>query len=134
LLRAVITWLGILILAIANGGLREAVLIPRFGQQAGLVASGMLLALLVLAAAFATIRWIGVPGRGWDVGGLWLVLTLLFELSFGRLVQHKSGAEILRAYTFADGNTWPLVLLAVAAAPALARAVLRTGGEVQSGD
>ena len=31
----------------------------------------------------------------------------LFEFSFGRLVQHKSGAEILRAYTFADGNTAP---------------------------
>jgi hypothetical protein len=35
-------------------------------------------------------------------------------------VQHKSWAELLQAYTFRDGNIWPLVLLVTVLAPVLA--------------
>jgi hypothetical protein len=33
------------------------------------------------------------------------------------LVQHKTWEELWAAYTFADGNLWPLVLVVVLLAP-----------------
>ena len=57
ILKSFLVWLGILVLAIANGFLREAVLIPRLGHVTGLVASGLLLSLLVFGASLASIRW-----------------------------------------------------------------------------
>ncbi len=53
------------------------------------------------------------------VGAGWLALTLIFEFSFG-LRRGASMSEILGAYTFQEGNIWPLVLLITALAPWLA--------------
>jgi len=41
------------------------------------------------------------------IGLLWLLLTLLFEFGFGRLVQHKAWAQLLRAYTFEGATSGP---------------------------
>jgi hypothetical protein len=46
-----------------------------------------------------------------------IILTLAFEFTFGRLVQSQSWRQLLDAYTFKDGNTWPLVLVVAALAP-----------------
>ena len=121
LLRALLAWLGILLAAFVNGGVRETVLVHRLGTSLALAVSGLLLALVVLAVAFASIQWIGGRDRGWRIGALWLALTLLFEFGFGALVQHKSWETMLRAYAFEGGNLWPLVLLALLVAPPLAK-------------
>ena len=121
--RAVLVWLAILVLAIVNGALREAFLVPAFGRPAGLLASGVLLASLVLAVAFASARWLLLSSRAraWRLGLAWLAMTLAFEFGFGMLLQHKPLREMLAAYTLRDGNIWPLVLLATLLAPVLAR-------------
>ncbi|MGB1950071.1 MAG: hypothetical protein ACPHQ9_04820 [Marinobacter sp.] len=49
----------------------------------------------------------------------WLALTLSFEFSFG-LAQGKSWPVILEAYTFKDGNLWPVVLAVTTCAPFIA--------------
>lgn len=133
--RAVLVWALILACAILNGGLRESVLVPALGRSAGLVASGLLLSAIVAAVAFASIRWMGATRRStaWGIGSLWLLATLAFEFGFGAGVQHKSAAELLQAYTFRDGNLWPLVLAVVFVAPATAwhlrgRSSARMGG------
>jgi hypothetical protein len=43
-----------------------------------------------------------------------------FEFTFGRLVQGKPWPQLLEAYTFKDGNIWPLVLLVTTLAPWIA--------------
>ncbi len=53
------------------------------------------------------------------VGLGWLVLTLIFEFGFG-LLRGKSLPELLQAYTFTDGNLWPVVLVVTVFAPWLA--------------
>lgn len=120
-LKAFAIWLAILCCAIANGVLREAVLIPRLGRTAGLVMSGVILCALILAITFLSLPWLGVDRRSQVIGiGLaWLAMTLVFEVSFG-LYQGKSWPDIREAYTFKDGNVWPVVLLVTAAAPYLA--------------
>ena len=121
-LKAMALWLVILVLAVANGLLREAVLVPALGRFAGLMTSGIVLSLLILLVALLAAPWYGrlEAGRYWLVGAVWLVLTVSFEFGMGRLVQHKPWQELLEAYTFRGGNIWPAVLLMVVVAPRLA--------------
>jgi hypothetical protein len=118
-LKALALWFGILALAVANGTLREKVLIPGFGNTGGLIGSGLILSVCIFGVAFAAAPWYGqLTAKQWLLlGAFWLALTLVFELSFGRFIQHKSWAELLEAYTFKGGNIWPLVLVATFIAP-----------------
>jgi hypothetical protein len=119
--KALAVWLAILILAVANGIFREAVLIPTLGKAPALVLSGILLSLAILATAYLCLPWLAVRSASQLllIGLGWLVLTLVFEFSFG-LLRGVLPTEILAAYTFKGGNIWPLVLLVTAAAPWLA--------------
>jgi hypothetical protein len=123
-LKALAVWVVILLLAILNGAVREAVLLPKLGAPSGLVLSGALLSALILVAAYLALPWFGtrhVPHL-WGIGFGWLVLTLVFEFSFG-LWQSKSWPTLFEAYTFKDGNIWPLVLIVVTVAPNVAARV-----------
>lgn len=125
--KALALWIAILVLAIANGALREAVLVPCFGTPAATFASGLLLSAAVFLVAFAGSRWYGPPlgaCRAWVVGTSWLALTIVFEFSFGRW-QGKSWDELLAAYTFADGNLWLVVLAVVLVSPPIAERLHR---------
>ncbi|WP_298716159.1 hypothetical protein [uncultured Oceanisphaera sp.] len=121
-IKAFVLWLVILVLAIINGGLREALLVPVMGNALALTLSGVLLSVLILAVACLTLPWLGrLPAAGYAAIGIgWLCLTLLFEFGFGYLIQGKSWAQLVEAYTFRDGNLWPIVLLVVASAPCVA--------------
>ncbi|WP_404366829.1 hypothetical protein [Marinobacter sp.] len=126
-LKALVVWAGILVLAIANGALRESVLIPGLGVPAALVLSGLLLSAMIIGVAYLSLPWLGIGGpfQLCVVGLGWLAFTLLFEFSFG-LWQGKSWSELLEAYTFKGGNLWPVVLTTTALAPYIA-AKLRGG-------
>lgn len=117
--KALALWLAILVLAVINGALREAVLMPALGNASGLVASGAVLAMCISLVAWVGVPWFGrLRARQWLlIGACWLVLTLVFEFGFGRLAQHKTWPELLEAYTFKDGNLWSLVLAATFLAP-----------------
>lgn len=121
LIRATIIWAVILVFAILNGVLREAVLFPSFGMRTGFIVSGIILCGMIFAIAYVSISWIASdsPKQQLLVGFLWLALTLSFEFSFG-LSRGLSMDEILSAYSFRDGNLWPLVLLLTFFAPLLA--------------
>ena len=127
LIRAFIAWLLILGLAIVNGVLREGVLVPALGARPGLMTSGAILAACVLVVALLLMPRLGPVSkrRCLGIGAFWLALTLGFEFGFGRAVAHKTWAQLLDAYTFRDGNLWPLVLLDVVLAPAVAASLRR---------
>ncbi|SEA24819.1 hypothetical protein [Alkalimonas amylolytica] len=120
-LKALVIWASILVLAVANGALRESVLIPGVGTSTALVLSGLLLSTLIIGVAYLSLPWLQIsrPVQLWAVGLGWLALTLVFEFSFG-LWQGKSWPELLEAYTFKDGNIWPIVLATTALAPYIA--------------
>ena len=112
-------WLVILVLAILNGGFRQAVLIPWLGIAAGTALSGVVLIAAVVCVTWVLLRWRGTKdaGQAWRVGAGWFAATLVFEFGFGRLAQGKPWSELLSAYTFENGNLWPLVLLALLVSP-----------------
>jgi hypothetical protein len=131
-LKALAVWLAILALAVANGALREGVLLARLSRSAAFTLSGILLIACILLVALLSIRWLGASTASQcvAVGLFWLALTLVFEFGFGLLVRGQSLSTVLDAYRFRQGNLWPLVLLVVAVAPAIAafaRGVLAPG-------
>jgi hypothetical protein len=133
MIRPVVAWLAILVLAFANGTFREFALVPALGQRAAYIASGILLSALIVLVAAALSRWMPVGGaaRAMRVGLLWLGLTLVFEFGLG-IVQGRSGPELLAPYTFRDGNVWPLVLVVTLFAPYVGwRAIIRSKMKVQ---
>lgn len=129
-LRFAAWWTVILGLAILNGLLREAWLVPALGRSLALAASGLLLCLCIVAVSWVAVCRTGLhrPGALLTVGAFWLALTLAFEFGFGRLVQHKPWSELWAAYTFEDGNLWPVVLAVTVAGPWLAGWMLRVTG------
>ena len=123
--KIVLWWIGILLLAIANGALREHVLIPLLGSVPGLICSGVLLSAIVVCVALIATPTLHYKGVNlWWVGFVWLALTLSFEFTFGLAVQHKALAEVMSAYTFRAGNLWLVVLLTILVSPRAA-ALLR---------
>lgn len=120
-LKALAVWFIIVLLAVLNGGLREALLIPRFDAATGLFLSGVLLSVLILVVAYLSLPWLGARRSAhlFAIGLGWLALTLVFEFSFG-LWQGKSWQVMFEAYALSGGNLWPFVLLVTALAPYLA--------------
>lgn len=121
MIKALVMWTGILVLAVANGIFREAILIAVFGLPGGLILSGLLLSLFIVGVTYLALPWMAIRKAKQlvAIGFVWLGLTLVFEFSFG-LLQGKPLSVLLDAYTFKDGNIWPVVLIVTAAAPYLA--------------
>lgn len=71
-----------------------------------------------LVAAYLSLPWLGARTTAplLSIGVGWLILTVVFEFSFG-LLRGKGLAEIMAAYTFKGGKLWPLVLPVTAMAP-----------------
>ncbi len=116
--KALAIWVLMLLLAITNGVLRESLLLPALGLPAGLIVSGLVLCALILVTSYLALPWLAVYRRKqqYALGLFWLVLTLSFEFAFAAL-QDKSLAVMMAAYTFTDGNLWPLVLVVTVLAP-----------------
>jgi hypothetical protein len=120
-LKAFGIWLLILGCAFLNGALREVVLIPKLGNPAALILSGVLLSACILVVSLLFAPRLGnlQVSHYWYIGLLWLLLTLSFEIGFG-LLRQQSWSTILEAYTFKNGNIWPLVLAVTFLSPLVA--------------
>ena len=122
LLRAIAVWLVIMVLAVVNGGAREALLNPRLGQQAGQVLSTAILCVLILLVAWLATGWIA-PGS-WRgavlVGAAWVALTLAFEFLAGHYLFGDPWERLLAEYNVFRGRIWPLVPFTSFVSPVLA--------------
>ena len=127
--RYLLAWFPMTLIAVVNGALREAALVPPLGDHAARqVSTLILIALFAVYIGYITRRWpLGSGGEALCVGAVWLVLTLAFELTLGRFVSGLSWAQILAQYNLAAGRLWVLVPLWVAAAPYLFFRLWRAG-------
>ena len=127
--KAMALWLLLVVLAIANGTLREKVLVPALGSTVAMQISGVTLAVAIFLVSWFTLPWHGrlSPSGYWLIGFFWLFMTMMFEFGFGHFIARKSWPELLDAYNVARGNLWIVVLLAVLLSPWLG-AKLRGSG------
>ena len=121
MIRAVVVWFVILLLAIVNGGVREKWLIPRFGDVMGRALSTVALCGLVFLITWLTIGWIHPRSTGdaIRIGVLWLVLTLTFEFLVGHYGFGKPWPVLLGDYDVSRGRIWIAVLIVTLLAPLL---------------
>lgn len=118
LVKAILVWAAILVFAICNGAFRDLVLANALGQVPARFLSGIILCVVIVAAAALAAPWFesAHPRFRWYMGCLWLALTLGFEIAVG-YAQHQSWQILLDAYTLQGGNLWPLVLFTTFIAP-----------------
>ena len=117
--RALVIWIVLLALAVANGGVREAILIPRLGGAIGRALSTLTLSVAIVLLTWFSLRWIHpLSSRdAWTVGGLWLALTLAFEFLAGHFLFRTPWKELLADYNVFAGRIWILVLVVTTLAP-----------------
>jgi hypothetical protein len=122
ILRTVVIWLGLLVLAILNGGFREGVLVPRIGRGVAQAVSSIMLSLLILALGWVTMPWIAprTLQDAWTIGVIWVVLTLAFEFLAGHFVFGKPWQELLADYNLLAGRIWVMVLIVTLMTPIIA--------------
>ena len=119
--RHLVAWLALLLLAVGNGALREATYGRRMTELHAHHLS-TLAAVVVTGLAMAALarRWPLAGAReAWTVGIAWLLLTVAFELAFGRLVVGHSWARLLHDYDLRAGRVWPLFLAWILVGPRL---------------
>lgn len=124
-LRGLAAWVLILVFAIANGVVREKLLLPLLGVPLAPLASGLILIAAIVAITYLLARWLDLSSltRRLSLGLMWLTMTFAFETSYGVVAEQKSCADLLDAYTFQSGNIWPVVLFITVAAPFVAAAL-----------
>ena len=120
--NAVRYWLLFIVVAIINGAIREQLFAPWLGQQFALPLSGILLSGLIFLITFFIVPFLRISIRFhyWIVGGLWVFLTVSFELVFGHYVMGTSWSNLIGAYNVLKGNLWVLVIITTALSPYLA--------------
>ena len=118
-LRTIAIWFVLLIIAVLNGAVREALIIPRLGRGAGHVISTVTLSTAIMFVAWTAISWIGARGTAdaFLVGSTWLGLTVAFEFVAGHYLFRKPWEELFADYNIVQGRIWIVVLLATLLAP-----------------
>ena len=87
--------------------------------------------LMILALSLVFIRWIGATRNLQliGVGIFWLVLTVLFEILFGRFVVGDNRERLASDYNLLEGGLMPIGLLVIAASPFIAAKLRGVGRE-----
>jgi len=116
-----IAWLGLVVLAILNGLIRE----KTYGRVMAELSAHQLSTLTGLLF-FGVYTWIltGVyriqsATQALIIGAMWVIMTILFEFVFGHYVIGHSWQRLLHDYNLRQGRVWLLVLVWTALAPYL---------------
>ncbi len=99
--RALLVWLGLLVLAFANGPFREVALVRLMSPAAAETFSAVLLAFLIVLAAWLLVRW--TPQRyslkAWlGIGLLWVGLTAVLEFGMFHFLLSTPWQDLIADY------------------------------------
>jgi hypothetical protein len=122
LLRAIAVWLVLMAAEIVHGIARTVFLAPIVGDFRARQIAVFTGSCLILLVATPFIGWLrpATARVATSVGLVWLVLTLIFEIAFGRYVVHASWSRIASDYNLLRGGLLPIGLLVLTAAPLVA--------------
>lgn len=119
MIRYVLAWVPMLVIAIANGALRESTYGKAMPELRAHQLSTLIGSIVIGAFIWVVVRvWPPSSGRqALAIGVVWLTLTVAFEFAFGRLVVHRSWPELLHDYDLLAGRVWVVFLVWLAVAP-----------------
>ncbi len=112
-------WIPMVIIAIGNGVAREFTYGRAMSELRAHQTSTLTGILLLGVYMFAVLtRWpTDSSKQAFQVGGLWVVLTILFEFGFGHYVAGHPWTRLLGDYNLRAGRVWVFVLVWVGVAP-----------------
>jgi hypothetical protein len=109
--RSALVWLLFGVVAFAMGGLRQAVLVPRFGEHAAHQLGSVLVAVVIGIIAVWFTRKVGpTTSEALTIGALWVAMSVAFELGFFHFGMGEPWGNLLRDYNVLRGRLWLLVL------------------------
>ncbi len=114
-----ITWFGIVVLGLVNATIHQVVYARFVSELAGHQISTLTFGILVglYAWALSTFLKLHSPGQAIGVGLMWMILTVIFEFSFGHYVVGDSWSKLLGDYNILESRVWGLFILWVGLAP-----------------
>jgi hypothetical protein len=114
--RAIAVWLILIAAEIIHGIVRSILLAPRVGDMRARQIGVFTGSLVNLGIAHVFIRWIGARTTRalGGIGVVWVMLTVVFEVAFGRLVMRSSWERLRSDYDLAHGGLPPIGLVALA--------------------
>ena len=122
--RGLVVWLVIIFAEFLHGTARTLFLQPLVGDFRARQIAVFTGILIILAVSYGFADWLRAATyrQLFLVGGLWVGLTLIFEIALGRLL-NLSWERILSDYDISNGGLMPLGLLFLTFAPLIARAL-----------
>jgi hypothetical protein len=121
-LRSIVVWLVFILAESLNGTVRNLWLVPSLGDFWAHQISFFTGSILVLAIATIFVKWLHATriSQLLNIGVLWLVLTLTFEICLGRFILGYSWERIAADYNLLQGGLMPFGLLLLTLAPLIA--------------
>jgi hypothetical protein len=114
-----VSWIGMVIIAIMNGVIRDALYAKSLGDlRAHQISTFTLIVLSALYLWLLGLAWkIPSPNLAITIGLIWLGLTVAFEFLFGHYVVKQPWARLIQDYNLLKGRIWILVLIWITIAP-----------------
>ncbi len=114
-----LAWFGMVVIAIANGALRQFGYLPLVGELAAhQISSVTIILFFFLYFRIVSGKWpLRSAKEAWSVGILWLGMTIAFEFGFGHFVFGNPWSRLFHDYDLVEGRLWSLVLLAILIGP-----------------
>jgi hypothetical protein len=121
-LRSIAIWLLFIIIESLNGTIRTLWLVPLVGDLWAHQISFVTGSLLILTISTIFARWLNATSLAQllSVGVLWMLLTVVFEVSLGRWAFGYSWAQIAADYNLFQGRLMSIGLVLLFLAPLIA--------------
>ncbi|CAL2101689.1 conserved membrane protein of unknown function [Tenacibaculum sp. 190130A14a] len=119
MLKYILTWFPMIMIAIINGFFREKFLANYFNNlQAHQLSSVSMIMLLGVYIWFVFKVFFPASGnQAIFIGLIWLLFTVIFEFLFGYYAMGNSWNKLLSDYNVLEGKVWVFVLIWIAIAP-----------------
>jgi hypothetical protein len=113
------TWLGMMILAILNGLIREKMYGPFMRELSAhqLSTFSCLIIFGVYIWVLTGLFRIESSRQAFAIGGIWVIMTIVFEFIFGHHVMGHPWGRLFHDYNLLKGRIWLLVLIWTAVTP-----------------
>jgi len=115
----ILAWLGMVIIAVANGMVREKL----YGQSMSELSAHQLstLTAIILLGIYifvlTIVFQIQSAKQAFTISGIWMIMTVIFEFVFGHFVAGHSWSTLFMDYNILKGRVWVIVLIWTFIAP-----------------
>ena len=118
--KSVRWWFPLILIGMFNGAVRVFFLNQVFPELVAHQFSSFLMIVWIMLYLNVVYTKLGIerPLQAWTAGGIWMVLTVLFEFAFGYLIG-TSMDSMLADYNLLAGRFWAAVLATLLVGPFL---------------